>query len=155
MINNFYVGHYDYEIGFVRRTDMGAYSAISVQGSYSNDAAKTIKYVDIEMVPYNAVNDRVAEPATLRITGPIAPGKSTPFIGKDLWYDPSITTVKVAKTDITYMDNSASTLAGQEGVRYLPSAKEESLGSKIGSVLFGLFGIGVIIGLFVLAIMSE
>lgn len=119
MIRLLYTGYYDYEDEVVKvgRSTTGA---VSVQGRLANTKDRTIQSAVVYFVPYNAMNDPVSCTITnireceLRIAGPIRPGESQLFIGKDLWYNHTIESAKATRIDITYTDGSTETVRENE-----------------------------------------
>ena len=128
-IRNIYTGVYSCSEGMVKRNLPG--KLISVQGHLVNTRSKTIKYATLSFEPLNRVGDPVEcevhhhRTAELKITGPIEPGKQQLFIGEDLWFNPSITSVKVTKIDVIYMDGTTETIGRNDIEQYnLPTAAE-------------------------------
>ena len=78
------------------------------------DKEKEIKYIDFTVVPYNSVNDvslceiKRRSSAVLRITGPIT-SRAYPFSynWETVWYNNTISYVKITKMKITYKDGSS------------------------------------------------
>lgn len=114
-------GHQGYENGYEGFFG-GPNSAggVSVQGRIKNTGTKTIKYITIRFIPYNSVNDPVycsikgVSLYGVKCTGPISPEGKLDFLGENLWYNSSITVVKLAGVEIEYMDGTTETLQGNE-----------------------------------------
>lgn len=84
--------------------------------------SKTVKYFTIELEAYNTVGDRVggrlrSEPRRrLKLTGPISATDGISQVQwEDVWYNPTISCLKVARIEVEYMDGSSYTY-----VRELP-----------------------------------
>lgn len=109
-------GHEDY--GFLN--DSNSAGGVSVKGSFVNNSSKTIKYITIRFTPYNAVGDAVAcsikdvSDYGLKCTGSIAPNMNHAFFGENMWYNPSIVSVKVTRADIQYMDGTEESILGSQ-----------------------------------------
>ena len=73
---------------------------------------KTIKYVDFEAVPINAVGDvvfcEIRRSSTFygQETGPYKKGQgnSGAYLWENAWYNPSITSAQIRGIEVTYMD---------------------------------------------------
>ncbi len=82
----------------------------------SNNTSKTIKYVNVELIPYNTVGDIGYSPTvgagvkTIKLTGPIHPhGKLKNMRVKKCWYDIQLSRVGVGNINVVYMDNTEKT----------------------------------------------
>ena len=115
------IGHEGYENG-VSGFFSGPNSAggVSVKGSFVNNSDKTIKYISIRFQPFNSVGDAVGcsiknvSDYGLRCTGPINPNATYSFYGENMWYNHSISSVKVTRADIQYMDGTEETIQGSD-----------------------------------------
>ncbi len=93
---------------------------VDVSGSFVNNSSKTIKYITIRFTPYNAVGDAVecsvrnVSDFGLKMTGPYAPNSANYFHGENMWYNYSITSAKVTRADIQYMDGTTETIPGSQ-----------------------------------------
>lgn len=93
---------------------------ISISGVLQNNSSKTIKYCDIKFVPYNSVGDAVSciighcSEVCARFTGPLEPGKSESFLYQNMWYNCTISSVKITGADIEYMDGTKESIPGEE-----------------------------------------
>ncbi len=96
---------------------------VGVEHFYYNGSEKEIKYLTFTYVPYNSVGDVVyctvsgQDEARIKITGPIAAGEKAKklTVSEDaLWYNTTITTVKIKSAHIQYMDASEATIAGED-----------------------------------------
>lgn len=115
------IGHQGYENG-VEGFFSGPNSAggVSVKGAFVNNSDKTIKYISIRFQPFNSVGDAVGcsiknvSDYGLRCTGPINPNATYSFFGENMWYNHSISSVKVTRADIQYMDGTEETIQGSD-----------------------------------------
>ncbi len=85
-----------------------------------NASEKEIKYVSFTYIPLNQVGDVVkckikdrAE-AYCKFTGPIAPGEETLVSWENLWYNPTVDSVKITEMKIEYTDGTVETVAGED-----------------------------------------
>ncbi|MBR0156619.1 MAG: hypothetical protein IJM20_03750 [Clostridia bacterium] len=109
-------GHNDYEGWHSGPNSAGG---VDVGFAIKNLGEKTIKYAGIFCIPYNAVGDAVTCDVSgksedgVKFTGPLAPGE-TAFnkLWSNAWYNHSITTVKVSKVELIYMDETTETIPG-------------------------------------------
>ena len=87
---------------------------VTVRGFYYalSTSENPIKYIDLEVVPYNAVNDVVASTidgktkAALRITGPLVEknGEHIPVVWENVWYNNSISCVQLNAITFEFMN---------------------------------------------------
>lgn len=111
-------GHKDIQYGF--QSGPNSAGGVDVSGSFVNNSSKTIKYITIRFTPYNAVGDvvkcsvRNVSDFGLEMTGPYAPNSTKPFYGENMWYNYAITSVKVTRADIQYMDGTMETIPGSQ-----------------------------------------
>lgn len=76
-----------------------------------------IKYIDLEVVPYNAVNDVVSSfidgkaKTNLRITGPLVEkeGEQKPAIWDNVWYNNSVSCVQLNSITFEFMNGDKKT----------------------------------------------
>lgn len=95
-----------------------------VHAEFTNTGVKTINYVKMTFVPYNAVGDMVActarghVEAIVSATGPYAPGQSDTFSHWDLlWYNETIKSVKLKSVNVKYSDGTEETFTGEQAQR--------------------------------------
>lgn len=108
---------------FELRTD-GPDSAggVGAIGSFGNDDNRTFKYVRIHVTPFNAVGDQVVSEigskseTWLKVTGPMKPAEFSPVAWDPIWYNPSITEIRVDAVEIEYMDGSVERYEGKPQV---------------------------------------
>ncbi len=93
---------------------------VDVLHSIYNASQKEIKYVSFTYIPLNQVGDvvmcqiRKKPEAYCRFTGPIAPGEQTLVSWENLWYNPTISDVKITEMKIEYSDGTEETIAGED-----------------------------------------
>lgn len=111
-------GHNDYNGWHSGPNSAGG---VDVGFAIKNLSEKTIKYAIIYCVPYNSVGDRVACSITgnvedgVKYTGPLAQNQTV--YGKlwsHAWYNYSISTVRLSKVEILYMDGTSETIPGNQ-----------------------------------------
>lgn len=111
-------GHNDIQYGF--QGGPNSAGGVSVKGSFVNNSSKTIKYISLRFTPYNSVGDAVGcsikggSEYGLRCTGPYAPNSTNQFFGENMWYNNSISSVRVTSADIQYMDGTEETIPGSQ-----------------------------------------
>lgn len=117
-VKNLSCGHKDYNGGFVSSPNSAG--GVSVTGNFFSDDPRTIKYIILRFMPYNQVGDAVTcsikgvSDFGLKCTGPYAPNKYHSFYGENLWYNHSITSVKITNVLITYMDGTEELIEGSK-----------------------------------------
>ncbi len=130
-------GHQDYEGWHGGPNSAGG---VSVKGKITNGSAKTIKYITIRFTPYNRVGDAVycsirdVSEYGLQCTGPIGPDASYTFFGENMWYNYSITSVRVTKAEIQYMDGTTETIPGSA-----ISVEEGGGGCYVATAVYGSY----------------
>jgi hypothetical protein len=114
----------------VRTVEPNSAGGVEVRFAWRNlSTTKTVKYAWFDVVPYNAVNDRVASEigrkvlATLESVGPVAPGHWSGSLAPEgnatetsdpsdddgwpnVWYNSEIVRVEIRRVRIQYMDGS-------------------------------------------------
>ena len=99
---------------------------VSVSVRYKNLSAKTIKYTKFKFTPLNRVNDVVVsqyshQTGLAQHVGPVEPGATTAggdYRWENIWYNRSITAVRIDYAEIEYMDGTIET---QQNVTVDPS----------------------------------
>lgn len=118
ILDRLHMGHKD--VNDLWKPGPDSAGGLSVGIHFQNDTQKTIKYAYFEVVPYNAVKDVQSctisgkSLARLKLTGPIAPGKSHFIWWENTWYNKTITDLDLAKVEVLYMDGSSETLTGAD-----------------------------------------
>ena len=118
-ISGLKVGHKEFKDGYEQFANgPDSVGGVGVQFSFRNEGEKTIKYVTISFIPYNQVGDAVSSSIGGRsefgiiCTGPIAPNKKQSGRCECIWYNYSITSVRVSKAEIEYMDGTTEVIDG-------------------------------------------
>ena len=92
---------------------------IGVRHWIYNASEKSMKYITFVYVPYNPVGDVVAcstsgkIEARGKLTGPLKPYEESVVEWEALWYNTTITEVKLKEVVIQYMDDSEETISGE------------------------------------------
>ena len=111
-------GHDDIQYGF--QSGPNSAGGVSVKGTFVNNSSKTIKYITLRFTPYNQVGDAVGcsiknvSEYGLQCTGPVGPNQSHSFFGENMWYNHSITSVKVTRAEVQYMDGTEESIPGSD-----------------------------------------
>lgn len=99
---------------FINSYDISKDSAdgIEVSINFENIYNKTIKYVDFEVTPYNRVNDVAystidgVSTKVIQAVDFIAPNESYKAQWKPIWYNPTISYIKINSIKVTFLDNT-------------------------------------------------
>jgi len=85
-----------------------------------NASEKTIKYITFSYVAYNSVGDVISctikkkNVVTGRLTGPIGVNETATVVFENMWYNTTISEVKIEEITVQYMDDSIETIAGAD-----------------------------------------
>lgn len=115
---NYQMGHVGVNGWMVSPNSAGG---VSVRYAIKNVGTKVIKYYRLYFVPYNAVGDiekcninKISE-RSVKGTGPISPNEvENNCIFENAWYNYLITSVKLVKAEIEYMDGTKETIQGDQ-----------------------------------------
>ncbi len=139
-ISGLKVGHQEFKDGYEQFANgPDSVGGVGVQFSFRNEGEKTIKYVTISFIPYNQVDDAVSSSIGGRsefgiiCTGPIAPNKKQSGRCECIWYNYSITSVRVSKAEIEYMDGTTEVIDGTS----IPV--EEGGGCYVATAVYGSY----------------
>lgn len=139
-ISGLKVGHKEFKDGYEQFANgPDSVGGVGVQFSFRNEGEKTIKYVTISFIPYNQVGDAVSSSIGGRsefgiiCTGPIAPNKKQGGRCECIWYNYSITSVRVSKAEIEYMDGTTEVIDGTN----IPV--EEGGGCYVATAVYGSY----------------
>ena len=139
-ISGLKVGHKEFKDGYEQFANgPDSVGGIGVQFSFRNEGEKTIKYVTLSFIPYNQVGDAVSSSIGGRsefgiiCTGPIAPNKKQSGRCECIWYNYSITSVRVSKAEIEYMDGTTEVIDGTN----IPV--EEGGGCYVATAVYGSY----------------
>ncbi len=78
----------------------------------TNRSSKTVKYVYVELIPYNTVGDVGYSPTVgasekeVQVTGPIYGGDSTTQFVKKCWYDIKMGRIGIGTIKVVFMDGT-------------------------------------------------
>ncbi len=110
-------------IGVSRPNSAGG---VDFRVAVTNTSDKTIKYLEINAVAYNAVGDRVrgqirrTSTRTVIGTGPYRPGMSIGNkILENAWYNHTVRCAIMTRVKITYMDNTTRTFSSLSSIQPL------------------------------------
>lgn len=139
-ISGLKVGHKEFKDGYEQFANgPDSVGGVGVQFSFRNEGEKTIKYVTISFIPYNQVGEAVSSSIGGRsefgiiCTGPIAPNKKQSGRCECIWYNYSITSVRVSKAEIEYMDGTTEVIDGTN----IPV--EEGGGCYVATAVYGSY----------------
>lgn len=116
-VNELRTGHHD---GTSWNSTPNSAGGVSVRILFSNRCSTPIKYIVFVLVPYNNVGDTVTctisrkSEARARATGPYEYNKYYRPEWENLWYHPCITSAKLTRVEIEYMDGSKKEIDGSE-----------------------------------------
>ena len=112
---------------------------IGVKHEIYNASDKAMKYLTCVYLPYNQVVDVVSSTTTgesearCKLTGPFSPNEKSEVQWEVLWYNSTVTKVKIKEVIIQYMDDTEETISGddlkdisnKESVYYETRGKQE------------------------------
>ncbi len=107
------------EIGYII-PKKNSVNGVGPKHLYYNASDKVMKYITFTYIPYNSVNDVVQctvngkTEASGKLTGPIAPGSFNAVEWDVMWYNPTITKIKLVSIHIEYMDGSEEMIDGKD-----------------------------------------
>ena len=110
------------EVGRISKTIERISSGVDVQHEYYNAGEKTIKYITFSYIPYNSVNDIVACTASGKtevngkLTGPISPKHKSYVEWRNMWFNPTVSTVVISRIHIQFMDDTEEVIDGKDVV---------------------------------------
>ena len=117
----------------VKYKNVSALGGVSIELIYRNLSDKTIKYIDFEVTPYNAVGDVISgdfdgkTTVLLNKVGPIGPGERRDTTWENIWYNSTFRCFELNSVEITYMDGSTGTLSKEEIDRTWLNAMDEKI----------------------------
>lgn len=113
---------------------------IGTQISLQNTAGKTIKYVTVYVIPFNAVGDQVNCTVRghsvygIKITGPIAVGQKWEGYSDGMWYNNSVVAAKIDHVHCVYMDGTEEIYEGKEFYNTSNIKETTESGEKIATL---------------------
>ncbi len=111
-------------------------NGVKVAHEYYNSSDKEIKYITFSYAPFNSVNDLVKctvsgkTVASGELTGPISAKHKGYIAWENMWYNPTITTAKIVKIHIQYMDGTEEEIEGKDVVSM--EDKESAYYNEVG-----------------------
>lgn len=87
-----------------------------------NPTKKTIKYITVNVVGYNPVNDRVASKGkyvqSVKCVGPIKPGVHAKYRFEYVWFTDLVENAKITSITVQYMDGSVKTISNIKPIEW-------------------------------------
>jgi hypothetical protein len=122
---------------------------VSVYAAFYNIGDKALKYVYIEVEPYNAVHDKqissvgIKSAVKLKEVGPINSGARSGGVWSCVWYNSTIKYVKISGLILVFMDGSRVTASSDNDLsKYLaPSSRMQESAVKRGPGFFSRMGL--------------
>lgn len=97
--------------------DMSEYTdGTGIRFTFHNPTNKTIKYVNIGFVGYNAVDDRVGRTISKRCIGPIEPGETASYDFEYAWFTDVVDYAKMTSLSVQYKDGTTKVVAKPSSV---------------------------------------
>ncbi|MBE5787692.1 MAG: hypothetical protein E7324_09160 [Clostridiales bacterium] len=134
--------------------DCNSVGGVSVFANIRNSGPKTVKYIEMEVTPINAVGDEVfctiGNGCTRKITftGPLSPGcQSGRIQWENMWYNSTIKRMTVGPIEVTYMDGTKESVKFQRTDSRILNKEH-----FINNTLPGLIGIGMLVGVVIFII---
>ena len=118
-------GYKDYNEVFQEgKTSPSADSSGAMTAIY-NCSGKTIKYLTFGYTPFNSVNDKCDDTKYGQLTGPIEPNSGASVFFEHLWFNPTVSDVKIESIEIEYADGSTENVKGAEITHILTPEAEK------------------------------
>lgn len=95
-----------------------------VRFSFHNPTAKTIKYVNVSFVGYNAVDDRVGRVISKKCIGPIGPEETASYDFEYAWFTDIVEYAKITSLSVQYMDGTTKVVAKPSSVVWTDEVHE-------------------------------
>lgn len=147
---DYQAGHYEYSVnyGYYWESRPNSAGGLGVIHTIKNIGDKTIKYVAVYYTAYNRVGDVIPSYVHekinygIKVTGPIEPNKkSEKGYVENIWYDTSISSIKISKASIEYMDGSIEDIQGdlinKIGTHRDPNASSD--GCYVATAVYGSY----------------
>ena len=114
----------EYALWWTKGVNLKGYTDIMT--SFWHDENRSIKYITFYYIPYNRVGDivcckvkKVSERGLL-CTGPYESGKIHSALGRRMWRNHSVDSVKITKAKIEFMDGTKKTIPATEMLPFDP-----------------------------------
>lgn len=105
--------------------DMSEYTdGTGVEFSFYNPTKKTIKYINLSFVGYNAVDDKVGGVKEKRCIGPIAPEETASYDFEYVWFTDIVEYAKLLSISVQYMDGTVKTISKPESIVWKKEIKD-------------------------------
>lgn len=138
-------GHEDYQGYWCNRCNSAG--GLGVRLKIKNLDPRSIKYASLYFVPFNKVGDIVSSSVHggrtkhgLMYTGPLAQGQKSEWnYLENVWYDYSISKVKLVEAKIEYMDGTTETIPGDQINRIGTSSSSGDGGCYIATSVYGSY----------------
>ena len=105
--------------------DMSEYTdGTGVEFSFYNPTKRTIKYINLSFVGYNAVDDKVGEIKQKRCIGPIESEETASYDFEYVWFTDVVEYAKLLSISVQYMDGSVKTISKPESVVWTKEIKD-------------------------------
>ena len=117
---------------------------VSIRHSIKNNSSKVMKYVTIYFEPYNSVGDKVSTTIgnhyslfSIKITGPVEAGENSQgLIAKNAWYNRTISSCRLVKAEIEYMDGTTESLSESQIDQFRPA---DARGCYVATAVYGSY----------------
>ena len=118
-------GYNDYNEVFHEGETSPTANASGARTAIYNCSGKTIKYLTFGYTPFNSVNDKCDDTKYGKLTGPIEPNSGASVFFEHLWFNPTVTDVKIESIKIEYADGSTENVKGTEITHILTPEAEK------------------------------
>lgn len=97
--------------------DMSEYTdGTGIRFKFYNPTKKTIKYVNLTFVGYNAVDDRVGSSISKRCIGPIEPEETAMYNFDYVWFTDIVKYAKITSISVQYRDGSIKKISNPRSI---------------------------------------
>ncbi len=97
--------------------DMSEYTdGTGIRFTFHNPTKKTIKYVNIGFVGYNAVDDRVGKVMSKKCIGPIEPNETASYDFEYAWFTDIVEYAKIRSLSVQYKDGTTKVVSNPSSV---------------------------------------
>jgi len=113
----------------------------SIRFTFYNPTQKTIKYVNISFVGYNAVDDRVGRPISKRCIGPIEPDETASYNFEYAWFTDVVEYAKITSLSVQYKDGTTKTVANPHSVVWTSDMRDGLSKSSVDRLKYEVVGL--------------
>lgn len=97
--------------------DMSEYTdGTGIRFTFHNPTNKTIKYINIGFVGYNAVDDRVGKVMSKKCIGPIEPDETASYDFEYAWFTDIVEYAKITSLSVQYKDGTTKVVSNPSSV---------------------------------------